>query len=182
MWPASWEVDTVHDGIPSFLVSVDGSHFKINEPSTGPTAKDPKYYSHKFQQSALNYELALSIYEQKLVWINGPFPASRHDITIFREEGGLLSKIPEGCRVIADNGYNGEAKVVSTPNPHDHPLVRSLKSVARSRQEAFNGRMKRFKCLDMCFRHGEHKHAIVFEAVAVICQFELENGSPLFDV
>ena len=62
-------------------------HCRVNEPRDPILSKNPKYYSHKFKQSALNYELAVSVFESKLVWIRGPFPASKHDITIFKEEG-----------------------------------------------------------------------------------------------
>lgn len=144
-------------------------------------SKDKSYYSHKFKQAGLSYELGIAAYENNLVWVNGPFKASRHDITIFRR-CGLKDKIPEGHRVIADNGYQGEKLVVSTPNAHDPHALRKFKSRARARHESFNGKLKKFRCLDERFRHGINKHKIVFEAICVICQYQLENGSPLFDV
>ena len=55
-------------------------------------------------------------------------------------------------------------------------------SRARARHETFNGRIKNFGCLDDRFRHGMEKHKICFEAVCVIVQYQLENGSPLFDI
>ena len=64
-----------------FLISVDGVHCKTYEARKCPTAK---VYSHKSKGPALAYELALSVYENRLVWINGPFDASVHDITMFR--------------------------------------------------------------------------------------------------
>jgi hypothetical protein len=48
--------------------------------------------------------------------------------------------------------------------------------------ETFNSRLKNFHCLDDRFRHGIDKHKICFEAICVIVQYQLENGSPLFDV
>ena len=56
----------------------------MNEPIHPVLGKNPKFYSHKFQQAALLYELACSIYENKLVWMRGPFNASRHDIKFCR--------------------------------------------------------------------------------------------------
>jgi len=85
-------------------------------------------------------------------------------------------------KVIGDNGYRGERGVVSTPNAHDPEELRKFKSRARARHESFNGRIKNFRCLDVRFRHGIAKHKMVFEAVCVIVQYQLENGSPLFDV
>ena len=145
-------------------------------------SKNPKYYSHKFKQAGLNYEIAISIFESKLVWVNGPFKASEHDIAVFRKHGGLKDKIPAGKMGIGDKGYRGERGILSTPNSHDPVELRKFKSRAWSRHETFNGRLKNFKCLDHRFRHGIHKHQIVFEAVCVIVQYQMENGSPLFDV
>ena len=111
----------------------------------------------------------------------GLFAATNHDIKKFREKG-LNDKIPAGKRIIGDNGYRGEDGIISTPNAHDPADVRKFKSRARARHESFNGRLKKFRCLDVPFHHGVEKHRIVFEAVCVICQYHLENGSPLFDV
>jgi hypothetical protein len=112
--------------------------------------------------------------------MNGPFPAGTTDIQVFRQ--ALKNNIPVGSKVIADKGYRGEKETISTPSSHDNEQVRKLKSRARSRHETFNARIKIFQCLDQQFRHGIEKHKIVFEAVCVICQYQLENGSPLFDV
>ena len=115
------------------------------------------------------------------MWLNGPFKAAKHDKTIFRRKG-LKDKIPPGKRVIGDKGYCGMPDIISTPNLHDAEELRRFKSHTRARHESFNARLKTFRCLDVRFRHGVKKHKIVFEAVAVICQYQLENGSPLFDV
>jgi hypothetical protein len=183
VWPESWNDghSLLHDDdTPIFLITVDGVHCSTCEPTHPTLSKNPKYYSHKFKQAALTYELGISVYENKLVWIKGPKPASKHDITVFRSE--LKNKIPSGKRAIGDNGYRGEPNVVSTPSSRDPRELRRFKSRARARHESFNGRIKNFKCLSERFRHGVHKHQICFEAVCVIVQYQLENGSPLFDV
>ena len=172
-----------NDDVPIFLITVDGVHCRLNEPKHPTKSKNPGFYSHKFHQAALDYELAVSIFENKLVWMNGPFPSGKHDINVFRERGGLKEKIPPGKKVIGDNGYRGEPGIISTPNNrHDTLEVRKFKSRARARHESFNARIKIFQCLNARFRHGIEKHQICFEAVCVICQYQLENGSPLFDV
>ena len=122
----------------------------------------------------------MSVFENKLVWMNGPFKASRHDKTIYRQ-AGLQNMIPEGHRVIADRGYMGEPTQISTTNSHDPEALQKLKSRARARHESFNARIKNFRCLEERFRHGINNHKTVFEAMCVICQDQLENGSPLFD-
>jgi hypothetical protein len=47
----------------------------------------------------LSYELGISIFNNKLVWINGPFPAGNTDLMIYRKDGGLKSMIPAGKKV-----------------------------------------------------------------------------------
>jgi len=158
---------------------VDGTHCRINKPKHPTMSKNKSYYSHKFNQAGLNYEIGLSVFESRLVWMNGPFKAGQNDITIFRNKG-LMDKIPNGKRAIADRGYQGEKEKCSTPNRHDTPEVRKFKGRVRARHESFNARLKNFKCLDVNFRHGIEKHKAAFEAVCVICQFQLENGLPLF--
>jgi hypothetical protein len=187
VWPSRWtpgHVDFSNDDIPVFLITVDGVHCRVHEPKHPTKSKDKSYYSHKFKQSALNYELGVSVFDNALVWLNGPSKASLHDISIFRAPNGLKDTIPQGKRVIADRGYcsKHDAGVISTPNSHDMPNVRRFKSRARARHESFNGKIKNFKCLAECFRHELTNHKIAFEAICVICQYQLENGSPLFDV
>lgn len=182
-WPEEWEVapDSAEFGqIPIFLVSVDGIHCLVNEPSHGTWSKNPDYYSHKFKRAGLAYEVAISVFMNRVVSINGPFPASVNDTTIFK--GGVRKKIPSGRQAVVDNGYKGKDPTMSRPNPLDSKAVRQFKGRVRSRQECFNAGLKRFKCLRDQFRHGETKHKVCFEAVAVICQYQMENGSPLFDV
>jgi hypothetical protein len=181
VWPTHW-------GDDDFIISVDGVHCRINEPKDPTMSKNPKYYSHKFKQAALTYELGISLSENKLVWMKGPFEAGKHDVTVFRDEG-LWDKIPDGKFAIGDRGYlpkkeeieKRETKKTSTPNTHDPRELRKFKSRARARQESFNAKIKNFVVLDVRFRHGIKKHQTVFEAICVIVQYQLENGSPLFN-
>jgi hypothetical protein len=66
----------------------------------------------------VSYELGVAIYSSRLVWIAGPFPASSHDLTIFRggradqepkDPNALFFKIPEGKKGIGDSAYTAEA-------------------------------------------------------------------------
>lgn len=182
MWPTRWtpgHPDFANEDVPVFLLTVDGVHCRVQEPQHPTKSKHTAYYSHKFKTSALDYELGISVFDNALVWMNGPFKGGRHDITIFRR-AGLMAQIPEGHRVIGDAGYAGEPVVISTPNAHDPVSLRKFKSRARARHESFNARLKNFKCLDERFRHGVEQHKIAFEAICVICQYQLETGSPLF--
>lgn len=178
---------------------MDGVHCRINEPKHPTLSKNPGFYSHKFHSAAVDYEIAISIFTQQVVWVNGPHKAARHDITVYRngkkndqegkeededaeEEEALIDKIPIGKLGIGDNGYQGEPGTLACPSSHDTPEVRKFKGRARARQETFNARIKTFACLDKKFRHGLSKQKITFEAVCVIVQYQMENGSPLFQV
>lgn len=140
-----------------------------------------EWYSHKFHKPGVVYEIGLSIFESKVVWTNGPFPAGQSDLAVFRKIGGLKSIMPDGMQLIGDNGYQGEV-IVSTPNELDSNFVKNFKERVRARHETFNKRIKEFKILDERFRHGVEKHKIAFEAICVIVQYDMENGRPLFDV
>jgi hypothetical protein len=84
--------------------------------------------------------------------------------------------------LVGDNGYAGEDGLISTPNSQDVRQLKDFKKRVRARQETVNARLKTFRCLKDVWRHHISKHKIAFEAVCVICQYELENGADLFDV
>jgi DDE superfamily endonuclease len=161
---------------------VDGTHCPIEEPRHPTLSKNPQFFSHKTHSSALNYEIGLSIFHSNIVWVNGPFPAGTPDLMVYRMENGLREKIPEGKRVVGDMGYQGEPGTVSIRNRCDDKGVKKFKSRARSRHETVNGRLKTFSCLKHVFHHNRHSHKKVFEAICVIVQYQMEIGSPLFDV
>jgi DDE superfamily endonuclease len=162
------------------VMSVDGTHCEIQEPKHATLSKDPSYYSHKLNHAGLSYEVALSISEDRIVWVNGPFPAATSDITIFRN--GLKHHIPHGKRCVADKGYRGEPNYISTPNIDDGELINWYKTRARSRQESINCKIKFFRCMAQEFRHSIEFHGCAFDAICVIVQYQLENGSTLFDI
>jgi DDE superfamily endonuclease len=179
VWPEQW----TNDHQPSdaiFICTIDGVHCDVEEPMHPTMSKNPVWYSHKSGKAAVNYQLAISIHENKLVAIDGPFPASRNDQGVFNES--LRDKISPMKRVIVDKGYKNADPKLCKPSSHDSKEMREFKSRARARHESFNGRIKIFHCLSQRFRHGVGKHQHCFEAVCVICQYQLECGSPLFDV
>jgi DDE superfamily endonuclease len=119
------------DPTPEFIMSVDGTHCRIFEPKHPTMSKNPKYYSHKFHQAGLNYEIGVSLFESRVVWVNGPFPAGQNDMKIFREQG-LMAAIPPGKLLTGDNGYRGLPYLISTPNPRDPEELRVFKRRARA--------------------------------------------------
>lgn len=169
-----------------YVISVDGTDMKINEVQHDNEPVNKAYYSHKINHGAVKYEIALSIFEPRCVWVNGPHPGGKHDLTILRE-GGLLDKVALGDLVIADRGYRTsvphEQRKLSLPNRLGNPEVERLKARARSQQESFNGRIKNFKVLYETYRHDVvTKHKLAFEAVVVTVQYQMDNGMPIFDV
>lgn len=149
--------------------------------------------------SGLKYEFAVSIKESKLLWINGPYPASVHDITIFRggktdqnqedwDKNSLFFVVPDGVMGIADDGYKGEPKKLVTSKAEHSREMRSFLARAKNRQESLHSRLKSFNILKNCFRHGRgttdkmefHKECV--HAVCVLVQYDMDNGHPLFEV
>ena len=142
-------------------------------------SKDPAYYSHKSNHAGLNYEIAVSLTQSRIVWVSGPHPAGTGDLEVFRN--GLKALIPEGSRVIADKGYRGE-QCISTPNDLDEAHIRRYKSRARARHETVNGRIKNFKAVSQRFHHSRAVHGPVFEAVCVVVQYQFDTGVELFQI
>ena len=93
----------------------------------------------------------------------------------------LANKIPEGKKVLADSGLK-ESEKASTRMPGNSHKMKHFRSRAQGRQESLFKRFKDFGILRQRFRHGYELHKMVLLAVAVIVQYDMENGHPLFDV
>lgn len=162
-----------------FIITIDGTDFKIWEPKHPTMPLDKGYFSKKFSHGAVKYEIAIDVYSAKCVWVNGPFRGGFNDKSMY--QSGLQAKIPKGKLGIVDGGYSG-CKELCIPNPKDPMPLRQMKSRARLRHETFNGRLKFFNCLSQTFRHGINKHKMAFEAVCVTVQYQMDNGSRIYDV
>jgi hypothetical protein len=85
-------------------------------------------HSHKFKHCAVKYEIALSVFQPKCVWISGPHRGGKHDNTIFRE--GLKHKIQPWKKCPVDRGYvtsKPDEKMLSQPNAcdsNDNAIIR----------------------------------------------------------
>lgn len=161
-----------------FMLSVDGTHCPAEEPSPWSVI----WSSHKLGGSAgFNYEVGLSIHKPKLKWVNGPTPPGQfNDIAVFRQK--LKGMLPAGKKVIADDGYKGEANLISTRNELDPREIAKFKERVMSRHETFNQRLKNFNCLSHRFRHGIERHKVSFEAVCAVVMYDIEYGdTTLFD-
>jgi DDE superfamily endonuclease len=159
-------------------MSIDGTHCRISEPRKAPSAT---WYSHKLNKPALAYTVGLHIYESKIIYISESFAAGTPDITMFKE--GVMDKIPDGQKIIGDQGYKGYPDKICIKNKFDTDDVILFKRLVRSRHESFYKRIKAFQVLDQRFRHNKDRHRTVFTAVCVLMQYDFENGDrPLFDV
>ena len=172
VWPGSFRT--------RFTVTVDGVHFHIKEPTHSEYKIDTGYFSHKHGGAGVDYEIAISIFEPRVLWINGPYPSGIGDREIFKNR--LRAMIPRGHIALMDRGYRGGGKCVSTVNGLDSDELNEFKTRALARHENFNSRLKRYAILRERFRCQHNKHGVVFTAVACICQLEMIHGSPLFDV
>jgi hypothetical protein len=174
------DIGVIEDKEAIIALTVDGVHFRTAE----QCRKQPSsaWYSHKHNGPGLTYELGIAIRQNKLVWINGPFRASTHDMAVFKKPDGLWSRIPQGKKALGDSGYKGVTESIAIRDDMDSREVKEFKRRALARHETFNGRIKTFSILDNKFRHSLEKHQTVMEAICVITQYDLENGNPLFDV
>lgn len=159
-----------------FIATVDGTHCPIQEPRKQPSST---WYSPKINGPAAAYEVAISTQRSEIVWINGPFPGGKPDISIFREPDGLSTIIPPGRMLIGDQGYRGDDRI-SIRTRFDTLELRNFRQRACARQETINSRLKSFKVLSTDFRHGFENHKKAFEAVCVLVQYEITGPHPLF--
>jgi len=165
-----WENRFIGDTGERCLVTIDGVDFMIVE----PRPLDPIWFSKKFKNAALRYEIGVCIFTGHIVSYTGPFNAgSWNDLKIFRYK--LKGMLSYGEKVIADKGYPGEPKIFTVRNAKGDSH-QDLMNRARARHESVNARLKTWKCLANRFRHHFSKHHICFRAVAVIEQMKMNEN------
>lgn len=84
----------------------------------------------------LAYKIASHLWESCIVWFNGLFPAATGDQVIHKIKG-LMQKIPDGRKCVADKIHTGCDKV-ALHNSLDSPKVHKFKARARAHQESVN--------------------------------------------
>lgn len=186
-----WD-DTLADPTGSdFVGSIDCTDFKIWEPRHHIDLPfDSSFYSQKIKHAAWKYEIVMDITQAKCMSVVGPFPAATSDIEVFRSQTkNVMLAMPPGKMLIADGVYlagrlhQDEVGMFSNPNPGlDHPDLHRVKSRLRARHETFNGRIKNYDILKKGFESvNRDHHEAATKAVCTITQYEMDNGSPVFD-
>jgi len=183
-WKIKWPDDNFGNDI--WVMSVDGVHIKSYEKRSNEKKLnlDPKIFSYKHRCAGYLVEIGLALHESKCVWIRGPYKAGTvNDIKVFTTKG-LKDKLEQCGKVaIGDSGYTGYSHICSTPNiGYDEPEVRKFKTRARMRHERYNAMLETFKCMVGPFRSSEEKLSLCLDAVAVLCEYKMEHGEPLFDI
>ena len=85
-----------------------------------------------------------------------------------------------GEKVIGDLGYR-DTKTITEHQAHDRKHKRAMAKI-RARHETWNRRLKQFRCLGDKYRHDRKKHILVFTAVAVVTQINIDLGNIPFQV
>jgi hypothetical protein len=176
-----------------FFMTVDGTHCPIREPRPFSTI----WSSHKLGGGpGLNYEIGLSIYKAKLIWIHGPTPPGLHnDLDVAKEK--LIPAMRQfneirpqvNRRILGDGIYAAKAvaDIFSVKNEFDPREIEEFKDRAMARHEFFNNHLKKWSILSTMFRHDRKGdfllyHRQCFHCVAAICCYQFDNGSySLFD-
>ena len=158
------------------MVAVDGTDFKVNEPSPFSW----KWCSHKINHAGLRYEVGICIQTGSIVWINGPYaPGHWPDINIARD--CLHGALDSDELHLADGAHKDGHGWCVVPNGLNN-ADQHMKAVARARHEVINGLFKQFGCLSHTFRHHRTKHGLAFTAVANIAQAKILLEDPPFQV
>jgi hypothetical protein len=168
-----------------FIITSDNTDVKISEKKHPHCNLDRSFFSQKHNHGGLKCEVAAANFQDQIVWVNGPFKATRHDLTIFRYNG-LKAKMPPDKWVIADlalrSSREDEMKMISCPNSGDSIPFKKFKSLCRCRLESVFSRLKNCNVLKNEFTHSVDKNELCFVAVCVITQHHLDNGGHLFKV
>ena len=167
-----WENRYRQDNGSRCLVSVDGTDFRINEPSPFSS----KWFSPKFNKAALRYEVGICIQTGDIVWINGPYPPGEwNDLQIALD--GIVYLLEGDERLITDKGYRGYPVYFDCQWRYlDNQHQKTRKALARARHENVNKLFKDWDCLSERWRCDLALHGVAFRAVANIVQFKIEQS------
>ena len=186
-------MDTLHKDCK--FLGVDTIHVRSQEFRCDPSSK---WWSHKFNGPGVSFEVVTDPVDGKIRWINGPQPASVHDLTFLRggqagkmntwDRDSLYFNVPDGVKLVGDSAYAGQLDKVTTTQDAHKASTKKLFGRIKSLNEKANGRFKNFRAVRDSFRHGKNENdklkkiKMAFEATAVLVQYDIESGHDLYEV
>ena len=141
-----------------------------------------EFWSFKFKESGLRYEVGINIATGDICWWHGPFVCGKYnDLTIF--QNALQLHLEDGERVEADMGYKGAAPFyVKCPGGvWSDPNTEELQKRVRSRHETCNNRLKKWNILKVPYCHNVLEHQSIFGAIITLVQLSF-GSNPLYQV
>ena len=142
-----------------------------------------KVYTHKFNGLGFAYKIRIAIYKDHVLWIKGPVLTSKHDATIFQSDGGFHPDIPAEKKGIADSTYKAFNEMTVHIEGHSKEMTNFINCI-HALHKFFNARLKCFKILfeTFCGSWGKkEEHKIIFEAICILVQYDMENGHSLME-
>lgn len=139
-----------------------------------PQISEWEYWSGKKNKHTLKYELVCSFIHPQIVWCNGPFKGSVHDLTIARSD--LIHLLNEGEALLADKAYLGEECFITPHRPARTETEKQFDAIVnkhRQRIERINKRIKHFRSVKEIWRHDISLHHFVFIVVTHITNINL---------
>ena len=110
----------------------------------------------------------------EIIWCNGPYKGSVHDLTIARDS--LVQQLNEEEALLGDKAYIGEQCFITPFKPAQGQFEREFNILLyRYRQniERIIKRMKIFRCIKEEWRHDISLHYLVFIVIANITNLNL---------
>ena len=133
-----------------------------------------------------------------MLWVSGPEPTSTHDLTFLCrgknkqqdnwKRSSLYFHVLRTPKLVGDSTYAGQLDKSTTTMDVHAPEAKNLFVRMKSTQETCFKRLKDFKVLRNSFRHGKNTAdkletiKVSFDAAAMLVQYVIENGHPLFQV
>ena len=137
---------------------IDGISLIWWEPYLYVKESNRKWYTQQINHDRFRWEIGTCIRTVNICWFNGPFNYGiMPDISIFSLN--LKHKILPGERVIADGGYRGDPKVLSTVKYSRYQINHIFKVIGKlcACHEKINGCFKNWGRLRQMWRHSDKK-------------------------
>jgi hypothetical protein len=137
------------------------------------------WWSWKIRTWSVKYEIVCNMALGEIVAVNGPFRPSVHDLVVARHPNGVIRRLRDGERALADGAYFGDSHFVTSTH---HAVTRSQHQLNSMRQtvERVIRRIKVFHCMSDRWRHALKKHRITFDVVCKIVNLQMKLD-PMFE-